>query len=74
LPFTVNLTVDTLDTSRCFLIVPIRSTGAGLCNHDFRRESHCEVIFVSTRRPGERRDPSSENSRLGTAPDAFCHY
>src|ERR1700724_4225503 len=46
LPFTVNLTVDTLDTSRCFLIVPIRSTGAGLCNRDFHRGSHCDVVFV----------------------------
>src|ERR1700730_12074153 len=47
LPFTVNLTVDT-PTSRCFLIAVIRSTGAGLCNYDFRRGSHCDAGF---RRP-----------------------
>src|ERR1700694_2950730 len=37
-----------VETSRCFLVVPIRSTGAGLCNWEFRRQSHCDVVFAST--------------------------
>jgi phage-related protein len=40
--------VDTLDTSRCLLIIPIRSMGAGLCNWEFRRGSHCDVVFAAT--------------------------
>src|SRR3954454_14545511 len=47
LPFTVNLMVDTRDTSRCFIIIPIRNTGAGLCNYDFRRERHCDALKSS---------------------------
>src|SRR5277367_438847 len=42
LPFTVNLTVDTRDTSRCFVIFPIRSRGAELCNQDFCRVRPCD--------------------------------
>src|SRR3982074_1949997 len=45
LPFTVNLTVDTLRPPDVFLVVPIRSTGAGLCNWQFRRQSHCDAVF-----------------------------
>jgi hypothetical protein len=35
-----------------FLIVPIRSTGVGLCNNDFCRGSHCDVVCVSIVVPG----------------------
>src|SRR5207302_1238305 len=56
LPFTVNLTVDTLRPPDVFLVVPIRSTGAGLCNWQFRRQSHCDVVF--------HREQASRASRL----------
>src|ERR1700680_4971150 len=36
-----------VETSPCFLIVAIRSTGAGLCNNDFRSNSHCDAVGVS---------------------------
>jgi hypothetical protein len=29
------------------LIAAIRSTGAGLCNNDFYRDSHCDVACAS---------------------------
>src|SRR5229473_4698005 len=57
LPFTVNLTVDTLKPPDAFLIVPIRSTGAGLCNNDFCRGSHCDVVCVATVLPATPGDP-----------------
>src|SRR6266436_6842612 len=47
-----------VETSPCFLIAPIRSTGAGLCNNDFCRGSHCDAVCVSTVAPGERRRPT----------------
>src|SRR4030088_495839 len=72
LPLTVNLTVDTLRPPDVFLVVPIRSTGAGLCNWQFRRQSHCYVVFHrersqfawTTPREGE----ASRVSRLEFAP------
>src|SRR4051794_28948562 len=44
LPFTVNLMVDTRDTSRCFIVIPIRNSGDETCNRDFGRASHCDDI------------------------------
>src|SRR3954462_871545 len=55
LPFTVNLMVDTRDTSRCFIVIPIRNSGGGTCNWDFCRACHCDDI--ERRRSGHlRRD------------------
>src|SRR6476659_2923167 len=40
-----------VETSPCFLIAPIRSTGLGLCNNDFCRGSHCDAACASRRTP-----------------------
>src|SRR6476660_4365297 len=40
-----------VETSPCFLIAPIRSTGPGLCNNDFCRGSHCDAVCASRRTP-----------------------
>src|SRR5258708_32530135 len=40
-----------VETSPCFLIAPIRSTGPGLCNNDFCRGNHCDAICASRRMP-----------------------
>src|SRR5258707_12529380 len=40
-----------VETSPCFLIAPIRSTGPGLCNNDFCRGRHCDAISASRRTP-----------------------
>jgi hypothetical protein len=45
---TVNLIVDTLDPPGGFLIAPIRSTDARLCNWEFRRDGHGIVAAVMT--------------------------
>src|SRR5258705_10391392 len=47
-----------VETSPCFLIVPIRSTGAGLCNNDFCRGSHCDAVCASTVAPDVCRRPT----------------
>jgi len=39
LPFTVNLMVDTRDTSRCFVIIPIRGTGRDFATRISSRRS-----------------------------------
>src|ERR1700736_1325583 len=71
LPFTVNLTVDTLRPPNAFLIVPIRSTGAGLCNYDFLRGSHCDVVFGSVVVPAA--PGPAPRSLVLQAIDAFRH-
>src|SRR6478736_9345382 len=47
-----------VETSPCFLIALIRSTGPGLCNNDFGRGSHCDAICASTVAPGVCRRPT----------------
>src|SRR5713101_2477027 len=48
-----------VETSRCFLIAPIRSTGTGLCNNDFGRGSHCDAVRTSAVVPANAAAPSS---------------
>src|SRR5437660_12749028 len=57
-----------VETSPCFLIAPIRSTGAGLCNNDFCRGSHCDAVCVSTAVPANGGIPSVSAVGLAAIP------
>src|SRR5258706_14318707 len=51
-----------VETSPCFLIAPIRSTGAGLCNNDFCRDTHCDAVCASTVVPAIAGDPKRQSN------------
>src|SRR6266404_7648052 len=54
-----------VETSPCFLIAPIRSTGAGLCNNDFCRDRHCDAVCASTVVPANAGGPQA-SEQLGS--------